>query len=160
MNTMNIPGFTAEASLGSVGIVRTRRENKGRLATGTISPAITIRGGGGGYHCSPDDFNCVDCTDDIDNAICQECQAGGSLQCCQDPNFCLANPRPTVDCTDPVTGRTCLECGQGGEIFCCLFPPCNVVPAETLPPSCFRLGGRVICNWGRPVTFSNFASWS
>jgi hypothetical protein len=166
MKTMNIPGFNAEASLGSVVIFGTRRANKGTLATETVSPAIqTGPGGGGGYYCSPDDPNCVDCTDDVENIVCAECNAGGSLQCCQDPIFCVANPRPTIDCTDPVTAKVCIECDPrlatpGGGFFCCIRPPCNVIPPRTLPPTCIRVGARVICGFGVPTTFANFASVS
>jgi hypothetical protein len=148
MKRINIPGFTAEASFGSVGIFRARRANKGTLAADTVSPAIETGGGPGGFLCSQDDPNCVDCTDDIDNTICAECKAGGSLQCCQDPSFCVANPRPTVDCTVPWKASVCFECGLGGHLPCCLTPPCNVIPPRTLPPTCFRFGGRMICNFG------------
>jgi len=160
MKTMNIPGFTAEASLGGVGIFRVRRLNKGTLATGTVRPALIRNGGGGGFHCSPDDSNCVDCDDDIDNIICAECQAGGSLQCCQDPELCAANPRPTLNCGDPSNAH-CLECAQewSPEVFpCCLARACNVIPASALPPHCFRLGGRTICIPGLPITVGSFES--
>ena len=155
---MSIPGFTAEASFDSVSMFRARRANKGTHATHSVRPAISVGGGGGGgYYCSPDDPDCVDCTDDIENTVCAECQAGGSLQCCQDPNFCVANPRPTVDCTDP-SNANCLECAQvwSPDLFpCCFAPACNVIPGRTLPPTCLRLGGRLICNFGGLLTFTN-----
>lgn len=158
---MNIPGFTAEASLGSVSTLRTRRANKARLATGTIRPALISGGGGGGYYCSPDDPNCVDCNDDVENTVCQECQAGGNLQCCQDDDNCVANPRPTLDCTNPVNAN-CLECAGGvwsPDLFPCCFSPCNVIPAKTLPPPCFRFGALMICNLGVSINSANFAAW-
>ena len=164
MKTMNVPGFTAEGSLANVGTVRTRRANEGTPATSTVRPAITVGGGGGGgWYCSPDDPTCVDCRYDIENALCQECQAGGNLQCCQDPNDCAANPRPTVDCTDPATARVCFECSPGGgwdpnKIFCCFNPPCNVIPAPALPPRCFRLGDRVICTPEISISSGNVAA--
>jgi hypothetical protein len=165
MKTMNIPGFNAEASLASVGIFRARRANKGTLATDTVRPAIqTGPGGGSGFHCSPDDPNCVDCTDDVENILCAECNAGGSLQCCQDPIFCVANPRPTLDCTDPVNAKVCIECGApsgpGVGLICCPRQGCNVIPPRTRPPTCVRVGARVICGFGVPTTFANFASVS
>lgn len=156
MKTTNIPGFTAEASLGSVGSFRTRRANKETLAIGTVRPALPR--GGGGLSCAPDEPNCVDCNDDVENIVCAECNAGGTLQCCDDPESCEVNLRQTVDCTDPVTARTCWECGQGGPTACCFLPTCNIIPSTALPPNCFRLGGRVICNFGIPITLGNLAS--
>jgi hypothetical protein len=142
MKRIGLPGFTAEASLGRSGITRAVRSS-GAPATNTVSPALVGQGGGGGFYCSPDDFTCVDCRDDIDNMLCEECNAGGNLQCCADPNDCTVYQRPTLDCTNPLNAA-CIECGMGGEIFCCL-EPCNPTPPPRTPPNCYRVGGREIC---------------
>jgi hypothetical protein len=157
MKTINIPGFTAEASLGSAGMFRARRVDNRMLATNTVRPAIIVDGGGG-FECFPDDFNCVDCTDDITNIVCEECNAGGQGQCCQDPTICNVHRRAIVDCSNPVQAGVCSECYQGGGLICCLTPPCNIIPPpRTLPPpTCFRSGGRMICVYGRPVVSGVF----
>lgn len=159
---MNIPGFTAEASLGHVAIVRPRGSNQGTLATSGVRPALVNSGGGGsgGYYCSPDDFSCVDCNDDIENSLCEECQAGGDLQCCEDPDDCTVNPRPTINCGDP-SNALCLECAtqwSPGVFPCCTAPACNVIPAPALPPHCFQLKGRLFCSLGPPTIFSGLGS--
>lgn len=151
MKKITIPGFSAEASLGAASICRTQASKEGSLSTVTVRAAISTGGGGsggGGFQCFPDDPNCVDCSDDIDNVVCAECNTGSDIPCCADPGSCVVvNQRPTVDCTDSLMNRACRECNPNGYVTCCWDPRgCNIIPSRTQPPTCFRVGGRMICN--------------
>lgn len=159
MKKTYLPGFTAEASCDRVPSFGAGRVNDRMLATRSVRPALTViqGGGGGGFSCSLDDDTCVDCRDDIENIVCQECGQGGNIQCCKDDDNCDVYVRPTINCNDPLNGELCIECGASGAPgagwICCTNPPCNVIPpGRTQPPTCFPVGGGRICiSLPRPI---------
>ena len=103
MNTMKIPGFTAEASLYKrSGHYRGTILTSGQIAAGTLTSALMVDTGVP----VPD----VDCTKFPDNQGCSECNSTNPINCCKASRIpsgkCVVKRPSRVQSFSTVGGRS------------------------------------------------------